>query len=98
MQKRIISKINRINDMLGAVDQSEEIPYTYDGGTWPYYVELMGPITTKGKYVYIDEAPTQHGYGFEKRYNTNKPYGIGSLEDLNHHLNLINRSFKKVIS
>lgn len=84
--------------MLDAVNQADEIPYTYDGGTWPYYIQLTGPIQVKNQFVYIQEEKGQFNYGFEKRYNTNKPEGFGSLEDLSRHLTLINRAFKKVIS
>jgi hypothetical protein len=83
--------------MLDAVNQADEIPCTYDGGTWPYYVQLTGPIQVKNQFVYIQEEKGQFNYGFEKRYNTNKLDGIGSLEELSHHLAIILRSFKKVL-
>ena len=83
--------------MLDAVNQADEIPSTYDGGTWPYYIQLTGPIKIKNQFVYIPEEKGQFNYGFEKRYNTNKLEGFGSLEDLSRHLTLISRAFKKVI-
>lgn len=83
--------------MLPAVNQSEEIPCTYDGGTWPYCVQLDAPIRVKNQFVYIPEQKGQHAYGFEKRYNVNKPEGVGSLEELKHHLSVITRAFKKVL-
>ena len=94
MKKSILTKINAINDMLGAVNKAEEIPFTYDGGTWPYYIQLTAPIETKNQFVYIHEEKGMYNFGFEKRYNTNNEW---STEELNHHLNLIKRAFKKVI-
>ena len=99
MKKRIQTKIDKINDMLEAVALADETPTTYDGGTFPYYVQLKAPIRVKNQFVYIPEDKwSMYSYRFEKRYNVNREYGIGSLEELNHHLNVIIKSFKKVIS
>lgn len=97
MKKSIVNKVNLINEMLldfKALDL--ETPVTYDGGTFPYYVDLNS-VSIKNQFVYIDENKSQYGYGFEKRYNTNREFGIGSLEELNHHLNLIKRTLAKAI-
>lgn len=97
MKKSLVNRIESINAMLPAVNQADEIPYTYDGGTWPYYIQLTGPIQVKNQFVYIQEEKGLYNYGFEKRYNTNKEEGFGSMEELKRHLTLINRAFQKVI-
>jgi|DEB0MinimDraft_10_1074344.scaffolds.fasta_scaffold114515_4 hypothetical protein len=95
MKKAIVNKVNLINEMIlefKALDL--EIPVTYDGGTFPYYIDING-VSIKNQFVYIDENKSQYAYNFEKRYNTNKEWGIGSMEELNHHLNLIKRVLTK---
>lgn len=95
VSKSLLNRIAKINDMLPEVLDSEEIPHTYAGGTWPYDIELTGPIEVKGKYVYIHEFTSQYGYGFDKRYNVNNE---GSLDQLKYDLTQITRAFKKVLT
>ncbi len=95
VSKSLLNRIAKINDMLPKVLDSEEIPHTYAGGTWPYDIDLTGPIEVKGKYVYIHEFASQGGYGFDKRYNVNNE---GSLDQLKYDLTQITRAFKKVLT
>ena len=97
MKKSILNKVNAINELVKTAKSLDiETPVTYDGGTWPYEIDING-VSVKNQFVYIDENKSTYGYGFEKRYNTNHEYGIGSLEELNHHLNLIKRTLTKAI-
>jgi hypothetical protein len=101
--KALLKKIELINSMLEAVNDSADIPVTYAGGTWPYYVQIK-PIEVKNQFVTIrpsDDAFLRHNY-FEtkERYNMNKK-SIGGDENcakhLNYTLNIILKAFKKAI-
>jgi len=94
MRKAILNKINTINGMLKEVNNLSNFVHTYDGGTFPYYIILKSPIEIKNQFVYIHEEKAKHSYNFEKRYNTNNET---QSEDLNYHLNLICKEFKKAI-
>ena len=94
MKKAILNRINEINSMMPLVSQSEEIPTTYAGGTWPYYIKLTAPIEVRNQFVYISEEKSEYGYNFDKRYNVNN---ADSLEQLKYDLTQIKRAFKKVI-
>lgn len=94
VSKSILNRIEKINSMLDRVNEVDEIPTTYAGGTWPYYVELSAPIEVKNQFVYIQENKSRYGYGFDKRYNVNNE---GSLEILKYDLSQITRAFNKVL-
>ena len=97
MKKAILNKVNAINELIKTAKGLDiETPVTYDGGTWPYEIDINW-ISVKNQFVYIDENKSRYSYNFEKRYNTNTEYGFGSLEDLTHHLNLIKRTLAKAI-
>lgn len=98
--KKLLTKIEQINAMIEAVNQSEEIPVTYAGGTWPYYV-LIEPITINGKFVTIRSAIAQNSFiDGKERFNLNKVSTFGDencAKHLNYTLNIILKSFKNVI-
>tara|TARA_R110002051_G_C8719697_1_gene496510 strand:+ start:304 stop:618 length:315 start_codon:yes stop_codon:yes gene_type:complete len=99
MKKSLVKKINEVNELCLLIKEAYDkdlidTPTTYDGGTWPYYVDVKG-VKIKNQFVYIDEVKSRHSYNFEKRYNSNKEEGFGSLEELNWHLNLIRKTYKK---
>ena len=101
--KALLKKIEEINSMLPAVNDAGDIPLTYAGGTWPYYVQIE-PIEVKNQFVTIrpslmPDFPIRYSY-FEtkERYNMNKKdvcddYGS---KHLNYTLNIILKAFKKV--
>jgi len=99
--KALLKKIEEINSMLDAVNDSADIPVTYAGGTWPYYVQIK-PIEVKNQFVTIrpsDDASLRHNY-FEtkERYNMNKKSVCGDeycAKHLNYTLNIILKAFKK---
>lgn len=99
--KALLKKIELINSMLEAVNDSADIPVTYAGGTWPYYVQIK-PIEVKNQFVTIrpsDDAFLSHNY-FEtkERYNMNKKSLCGDeycAKHLNYTLNIILKAFKK---
>jgi hypothetical protein len=96
MKKAILNRITQINALLPEIKKLDETPCTYDGGTWPFYIDING-IDIKNQFVYIRENKSRNGYGFEKRYNVNKEEGFGSLEELKWALSLILKTFKKEI-
>lgn len=94
MKKSLINRINAINELLPKVIEADEIPTTYAGCTFPYYIQLTAPIRIKNQFVYISEDKSQYGYNFDKRYNVNDEY---SLEQLSYDLTQIKRAFNKVL-
>ena len=101
--KTLLKKIDLINSMLDAVNDSADIPVTYAGGTWPYYVQIK-PIEVKNQFVTIRPSddmyfPIRYSY-FEtkERYNMNKKSICGDeycAKHLNYTLNIILKAFKK---
>lgn len=84
-----------INEMLPTVLKSDEIPSTYAGGTFPYYVQLAAPIVVQNQFVYIKEDKVGgYSYSFEKRYNVNDEW---SLDQLKYDLRIIKIAFNAVI-
>ena len=90
--KAIAKRISEINAMIDIINQLDEIPYTYGGGTFPSYIQLTKDIVIKNQFVYIHEVEGRYNYGFDKRYNVNCE---GSLEMLKYDLSLIYRTFRK---
>lgn len=96
--KAILDKINLINSLIDAVNESEDIPYTYNGGTWPYYV-CIKPIKVSNQFVTIEGDKGTFIDG-KDRYNVNKVSVCGDeqcREHLKYTLNVILRAFKKVL-
>ena len=90
-----MNRIMAINELLPTVLKSDEIPSTYAGGTFPYYVQLEAPIVVQNQFVYIKERKSSiHSYGFEKRYNVNDEW---SLEQLKYDLRIIKIAFNSVV-
>ena len=96
--KAILDKINLINSMIDAVNEAEDLPYTYDGGTWPYYV-CIKPIKVSNQFVTIEGDKGTFIDGKE-RYNVNKLSSFGDEQcrgHLSYTLSIILKAFKKVI-
>jgi hypothetical protein len=92
--KAIINKVIAINEMLPSVLMADEIPVSYAGGTFPYYIDIRVPIVVSNQFVYIKEEKGSYSYGFEKRYNVNNEC---QLDELKYDLSIIKRAFNKVI-
>ena len=93
MKKAILNRINKINDMISEIKTLDETPSTYDGGTWPFYIDINS-IKVKNQFVYIDENKGVYAIGFEKRYNVNNE---GQLDELKYDLSVIKRAFNQSI-
>jgi hypothetical protein len=97
--KKLLKKIDLINSMLDQVNNAEEMPITYAGGTWPYYV-LIQPIEVKNQFVTIRSTTDKYSFiDGKERYNMNKDSIMGDqycAEHLNYTLNTILKAFKKV--
>lgn len=99
--KAILNKIELINSMIEEVNQSENIPFTYAGGTFPHYV-LIKPIKVKNQFVTIESDINNYSFIDKKeRYNLNKVSVFGDeycKKHLNYTLNIILKSFKKSLN
>jgi archaellum component FlaG (FlaF/FlaG flagellin family) len=96
--KAILERINLINSMIDAVNDADDIPYTYGGGTYPYYV-IIKPITIHNQFVTIVGDKNSFVDGKE-RYNVNKVTTFGDDNcrgHLNYTLSIILKAFKKVL-
>ena len=99
--KAILNKIELINSMIEQVNQSENIPFTYAGGTFPHYV-VIKPIKVKNQFVTIESDINSYSFIDKKeRYNLNKVSVFGDeycKKHLNYTLNIILKSFKKSLN
>ena len=99
--KAILNKIELINSMIEQVNQSENIPFTYAGGTFPHYV-VIKPIKVKNQFVTIESDINNYSFIDKKeRYNLNKVSVFGDeycKKHLNYTLNIILKSFKKSLN
>jgi len=86
-------KINTINEMIPRINSLEELPITYDGGTYPYYIDILN-IKVKNQFVYIETNKGFNIMQFDKRYCVNN---AKQLEELKYSLSLIIKTFKKTI-
>jgi hypothetical protein len=97
-QSNTLDKIVLINSMIEAVERSESLPFTYNGGTYPYLV-LIKKIKVKNQFVTIEN---NNGTYIDKkeRYNLNKVTDFNDcycLGHLNYTLNVILRTFKTTL-
>jgi hypothetical protein len=96
--KAILERINLINSMIDAVNDADDIPLTYAGGTYPYYV-IIKPITLHNQFVTIVGDKNSFVDGKE-RYNVNKITMFGDDNcrgHLNYTLSIILKAFKQVL-
>lgn len=93
VSKAIMNRIEAINAMLPAVASADDIPSTYAGSTFPYYIQLTAPIVVKNQFVYIAHENSRHNYNFDKRYNVNDEW---SLDQLKYDLRIIKVAFNAV--
>ena len=96
--KSLLKKIDLINSMIDQVNNADDMPVTYAGTTWPYYV-LIEPIEVKNQFVTIRSAIDNNSFiEGKERYNINKTSVMGDqycAEHLNYTLNIILKAFKK---
>ena len=93
VSKAIKNRILAINEMIPEVLNADEIPTSYEGGTWPSYIDIQKPIEIKNQFVYIKSAKNRNSMTFEKRYNVND---FWQLDELKFKLTTIKRAFNKV--
>jgi hypothetical protein len=94
----ITRKIALINELLPKVIECENIPYTYDGGTFPHYVTVE-KITVNNQFVTIYGGQSQYDYIGKQRFNVNNVgmFDENGRNDLNHTLNVIIKAFKSIL-
>lgn len=90
-------KVDTINSMIEMINESESIPYTYAGGTWPYAVYIK-PIAIKNQFVTIEGDKYGTFIEGKERYNVNKLSTFGDdycRKHLEYTLGIILKTFKK---
>jgi hypothetical protein len=95
----ITRKIALINELLPKVIECENIPITYNGGTFPHYVTVE-KITVNNQFVTIYGDGSQYDYiGKKQRFNVNNlnEFDSEGRSDLNHTLNIIIKAFKSTL-
>jgi hypothetical protein len=102
LPKSIQTRIAEINAMIPQVEILDEIPFTYNGGTWPYYVEIQ-PIEIKGLKVIIkakDQKPDNHNFITLQKYNAKDQdfFSDNGLIGLKYDLSVILKAFKKALN
>jgi hypothetical protein len=100
LPKAIETRINLINSMLPQIETLDEIPFTYNGGTWPYYVEIQ-PIEIKGLKVIIKAKHVKGPYNYinAQKYNANKNdyFSEDGINGLKYDLSVILKAFKTAL-
>lgn len=98
--KATLKKIDLINSLIESVNECDNVPTTYNGGTFPHYV-IIKPIKVNNQFVTIESATAHYSFIDKKeRYNTNKVSVMGDeycKKHLNHTLNIILKSFNKTL-
>jgi hypothetical protein len=100
VKKAIQNKIDEINQLMPIVNDLDNIPFTYDGGTYPAYVILTDTILVRKNYVYLFYENSVNNYDQgDIRFNLNKlstdqPYGEYQLK---HELNMILKAYKAAL-
>ena len=84
-------KINAINEMIPKINTLEELPISYDGGTFPSYIDILN-VKVKNQFVYIESKVGFNVMQFDKRYCVNN---ANQFDDLKYSLSLIIKAFKK---
>ena len=101
MTKSILNKINEINALINKVNELDNYPITYAGGTFPYYV-VIKPIKVKNQFVTIESDINDYSFIDKKeRYNVNKVSVMGDeycKGHLTYTLNIILKSFNQLIT
>jgi hypothetical protein len=96
--KNLIKKIDEINALIDKVNELDDYPTTYAGGTFPHYI-VIKPIKIKNQFVTIESDINSYSFIDKKeRYNINKVSICGDeycKAHLNYTLNIILRTFKK---
>ena len=98
--KKLLKKIDLINELVPQINNLGQMPVTYDGGTWPYLVSIQF-IEVKNQFVYIKSNTNRNSFidGIE-RYNMNKKSNWGDefcADHLDRTLNVILKTFKKAL-
>lgn len=102
ISKAILTRIEEINNLIPIVNDLSIIPFTYDGGTYPYYVILEHKIEIKNQYVYI-QGPKNNANCYiegKLRFNVNNVdmFADNGIDQLKHNLSVILKAFKKAVT
>lgn len=105
ISKSQMAKIAEINALIPVLEHN--VVFTYDGGTWPYIVDIKPiAVSANGQFVTIEptngSAKTAVGSFYissKERFNVNDSdyYSMNGAKALNHTLSTILKAFKKSI-
>ena len=99
--KATLKKIDLINSLIESVNECDNVPTTYNGGTFPHYVVIKS-IRVNNQFVTIESDINTYSFIDKKeRYNINKVSIMGDEfcnKHLNHTLNIILKSFNKTLN
>jgi hypothetical protein len=101
LPKSIETRISEINAMIPQVNELGDYAWTYDGGTWPYMVDIE-PIETKGLKVIIrakNQKDQRSNYITKDTFNAKKTdlFDENGLVHLKHSLSVILKAFKQAL-
>lgn len=100
LKKSTLKKIENINSLIVIVNELNEIPFTYNSGTFPHYVSIK-PIKVKNQFVTIESNIKEFSFIDNKeRYNINKTSICGDNyceKHLNYTLNVISKAFNQAL-
>lgn len=94
-------KIDYINSVAAKIKQLENLVHTYDGGTFPYCIDINSIDITKN-FVYIwkgenDTYLTSLPHINYVRFKIDTSNDMFANEDLKHTINLIAKEYKKAL-
>lgn len=93
-------KIDYINSVSKQIKRLENLIYTYDGGTFPYCIDINSiDISNSFVYIWVNQNDTylnRTNLTYQK-FKIDTSNDIFANEDLKHILNVIAREYKKAL-
>jgi hypothetical protein len=99
LPKALANRINEVNELIRTANDECLLVTTYDGGTFPYIIDLK-PISVNGKFVTIESVkPNQYSYVTKERFCITKTdmFDDNGLFTLNYTLKVIRRALLSAI-
>jgi len=93
-------KIDYINSVSKQIENLDSLVYTYDGGTYPYCIDVESiDITKSFVYIWVNKNDTfiDRTNLTYQRFKIDTSNDIFANEDLKHTLNVISREYKKAL-
>jgi len=97
--KSLTNLIDDVNWLMEVANNDGLLVVTYDGGTYPYIIDIK-PVQINGKFVTIEAVkPNRHDYISKERFCVTKTnlFDDGGLVALEYSLKVIKRALKSTI-